>query len=75
MEPVNQSITGVVTRLDGETFELADEAGRTHLFTLAIDISVEAGELQRLQRQGTRVVVEYDDETPHAHIAHRVFTA
>ena len=75
MQPANQSITGVVTRLEDEAFELADDAGNRHVFVVAMDISLEAGELPRLQREGARVVVEYDDETPEAHVAHRVFNA
>lgn len=75
MQPANQTITGIVTRLADEGFELADDAGNRHVFHVAMDISLEAGELRELQREGRRVAVDYDDETPSAHIAHRVFAA
>ena len=72
MEPANQSIAGVVTRLDGETFELADDAGHRHVFAIAIDLSDDDGTLQQLQREGRRVLVEYEIETPAGPIAHHV---
>lgn len=75
MQPANQSITGVVMRIAGEEFELADDAGNRHVFHVAMDISLEAGALPDLQRDGRRVAVDYDDETPSGHVAHRVFAA
>jgi hypothetical protein len=70
---MNKSMTGVVTAVTGETFVLTDEARRRHTFALALDISLEAGDLRELQREGTRVTVDYDDDTPASHVAHRVF--
>ena len=68
-------ITGTVTKVDSLHFELADDANTPHLFAIAMDASLEAGELPALQRDGTRVVVDYDDDTPDIHVAHRVFRA
>ncbi|HET7400335.1 MAG TPA: hypothetical protein VFJ62_01100 [Usitatibacter sp.] len=68
-----KSMTGVVSGVTGETFVLVDEAQRRHTFALALDISLEAGDLRELQREGTRVTVDYDDDTPASHVAHRVF--
>ena len=72
---MDKSISGVVTEVSGERFELADEANRRHVFMLAMDASLEAGELPQLRRDGTRVTIDYDDDTPDTHIAHRVFAA
>ena len=72
---MDKSITGVVKRVDGESFVLSDDAMAEHVFGLAMDVSLEAGELTRLQREGTRVVVDYDDDTPSLHVAHRIFAA
>ena len=72
MEPVNQSMTGVLTRLDGEAFELADDAGNRHVFAIAIDLAAGDGTLHQLQREGRRVLVEYEVETPAGPIAHQV---
>ena len=68
-----KSMNGVVSGVTGETFVLTDEAQRPHTFALALDISLEAGDLRELQREGTRVTVNYDDDTPATHVAHRVF--
>ena len=70
---MDKSMTGVVTQVMDEGFELADPADRHHIFRLSPDVSLEAGDLRRLQRDGTRVTVDYDDDTPDAHVAHRVF--
>ncbi|HET9581063.1 MAG TPA: hypothetical protein VFP44_24770 [Usitatibacter sp.] len=70
---MDKSITGILTGVSGERFELSDDANRRHVFMLAMDASLEAGELPALQRDGTRVTVDYDDDTPDAHIAHRIF--
>ena len=68
-----KTMTGIVSAVTGETFVLVDEAQRRHTFALALDISLEAGDLRELQREGTRVTVDYDDDTPASHVAHRVF--
>ena len=75
MEPANQSITGVLTHLDGEAFELADDAGNRRVFAIAIDLATEPGTLQDLHREGRRVLVEYEEETPAGPIAHHVTAA
>ncbi len=77
MQTPFKSVTGVLTRVDGEHFELADDERRSLLFTLAMDVSLEAGDLNQLRRDGTRVVVDYDDEMPAStpHVAHRIFRA
>jgi hypothetical protein len=75
MQPANQSITGTITRLHDEEFELADDAGDKHRFHVAMDIALDAGPIPELQRDGRRVVVDYDDETPAGHVAHRISPA
>jgi len=67
-------ITGRVVGLGETHFELADEADHRHRFGVAMDVQLEAGELARLEREGTRVVVVYDDNTPEP-VAYRVFAA
>jgi hypothetical protein len=75
MQPANGSLAGNVVRVDDESFEIADDGGNRHMFHVAIDMSIDGPTLTQLQREGMRVVVEYDDETPAGHMAHRVFPA
>ncbi len=71
---MDKSVTGVVTQVGDERFELADDADRRHVFMLALDASVEGGQLRDLQRERTRVIVDYDEDTPGdvVRVAHRV---
>ena len=65
--------TGTITVLQEGRFELACDDGVTRLFVLAHDAPLEADELARLKREGTRVEVEYDhDGRLIAHAAHGV---
>jgi hypothetical protein len=65
--------TGTITLVQEERFQLACDDGRQRLFILAHGASLERGELVRLQRERTRVEVEYDDPRGLvAHTAHRL---
>ncbi len=75
MHPPTRTTTGTATGPTGEQFEIADDSGNRHVFHVAMDITLEAGDLRDLQRDARRVVVDYDDETPSGHVAHRVFAA
>lgn len=66
---------GKVVKLGELHFELADDANNRHRFAIAMDASLDAGDLPRLERDGTRVVVVYDEDTPNIAVAHRVFRA
>lgn len=68
-------VTGQVVRLDELHFELADDANKRHRFAIAMDALLDAGDLAQLERDGTRVVVVYDEDTPDIPVAHRVFRA
>ena len=68
-------ITGRVVKLDELHFEVADDADNRHRFAIAMDAVMEAGELRQLERDRTRVVVVYDEDTPDIAVAHRVFPA
>lgn len=74
---MHKSVTGVVIAVAGERFELLDDARRRHVFMPAMDASLEAGELPDLQRRGSRVTVEYDEDLPEGEVrvAHRVLAA
>lgn len=69
-----KTMTGVVTRVEEERFQLSDDAHNARVFTLALDARVEPGTIEELRRSGRRVTVEYDDE-PDAttHVVRRVF--
>ena len=68
-------LTGRVVKLDELHFEVADDANQRHRFAIAMDAVIEAGGLPRLERDRTRVVVVYDEDTADIAVAHRVFPA
>ncbi len=69
-----KSMTGVVTVVQEERFQLSDGAHNNRVFVLAPDASVEPGPLQELRRSARRVTVQYDDIPDAAtHVARRVF--
>jgi hypothetical protein len=64
---------GTITLVQEERFQLACDDGVRRLFILAHDAPLEADELERLERDATRVVVEYDEPAGVlAHTAHRL---
>ncbi len=71
-----KSMTGILTDVREQRFELSDDAHRRHVFTFALDASLEAGGLHELSRDGKRVTVEYDDVPDElTHVARRVLPA
>jgi hypothetical protein len=71
-----KSMTGVLTVVQEESFRLSDDSNHSHRFTLALDASLEAGQLRQLSRSGARVTVQYDDVPDEiTHVARRVFAA
>ncbi len=65
--------TGRIVVVQENRFRLVTEAGRAHLFILAHDAAVEAQDLPPLQREQTRVTVDYSDSPDRiAFIAHRL---
>ena len=68
-----KSMTGVLTLVQEERFQLADGRRNHRLFELAADAALEGGNLHQLQREGSPVRVDYDD-VPGVlvHAAHRV---
>ena len=73
---MKRSMTGVLTLVQEERFQLADAARNQRFFTLAHDAPLEAAQLVALRREGARITVHYDD-APDAlvHVAHRVVRA
>ena len=64
-------VTGRITVLQEERFQLDCDDGRKRLFVLSHDAPLESDELVALK--GSRVEVEYDDQAELvAHAAHRV---
>lgn len=69
------SVEGSVTIVQERRFQLVDDHGVAHPFTLAADASFDPAELTALARSGRRIRVEYtDDGEALSHIAHDVMT-
>ncbi len=52
-------MTGVVTIVQESRFQLTDDAGVGHLFTVGYACGTEPGQLAQLQRHQSRVSVRY----------------
>ena len=52
-------MTGVVTIVQESRFQLTDDAGVGHLFTVGHACGTEPGQLAQLQRQQSRIRVRY----------------
>jgi hypothetical protein len=64
-------MTGTITLVQEERFQLACDDGIQRLFVLAHDAPLEADELGRLHRESVPVEVEYDEPAGLvAHTAH-----
>ena len=71
-----QSMTGVLTLVQEDRFQLADARRNHRFFGLAHDAPLGPQELKRLHAEGRPVTVEYDDVPDMlVHVAHRVYTA
>ncbi|HEX2830590.1 MAG TPA: hypothetical protein VHP37_29905 [Burkholderiales bacterium] len=68
-------LEGAITLVQERRFQLVDERGIAHPFTLAADASFDPSELPALARSGQRVRVEYtDDGEALSHVAHDLMT-
>ena len=69
-------LEGAITLVQERRFQLVDDRGVAHPFTLAADASFDPAELPALARSGRRVRVNYsDDGEALSHVAHDVLTS
>jgi len=71
-----RSITGVLTLVQEERFQVLGDDDENRFFVLAHDAPLDGAELRDLQAAGTPVTIDYD-EVPGVlmHVAHRVSAA
>jgi hypothetical protein len=63
---------GVITIVQEDRLRLMTEDGRGLLLVLSRSAAVDGGSVERLQREGAPVSVEYDGDPDHGAVATRV---